>query len=82
MNYTPYYSPGDYLVICDVCGFKYKRSQTRKRWDNMIVCDKDYEERHPQDLIRIRAERQNVKDARPEGEDRFISVGDVTVDDL
>ena len=41
----------EYNVLCDVCGFKKKASQVRKRWDGYIVCDKDYEIRHPLDFF-------------------------------
>lgn len=48
---------GDFNAVCAVCGFKYKGSELRKRWDGVYVCDKDYEPRHPQDLIRLPKER-------------------------
>ena len=47
-----YFKEGDWNAFCDVCGFKYKASELRKRWDGMMVCSRDYEERHPQDFIR------------------------------
>lgn len=62
----PAYLRGNHWKICDVCGFKYRASQTRKRWDNLIVCEADFETRHPQDLVRGRLDRQNVPDPRPE----------------
>lgn len=73
---------GDSKSCCDVCGFNFKHSQLRKRWDGAMVCAKDWEPRHPQDSIRIRGERNNVKDARPEPAYRFLAVGEITVDDL
>lgn len=76
------YRPGDHYVICDECGFKYRASETRKRWDGMRVCQKDYEGRHPQDGVRGRRDRQAVKGARPESPDVFLEPNDVTADDL
>lgn len=76
------YRPGDHYVICDVCGFKVRSSETRMRWDNLRVCLKDWETRHPQDLVRGRRDRQRVTNPRPEAVDTFISPGDVTADDL
>lgn len=73
---------GDSNAICDVCGFKYKQSQLRKRWDGAMTCDADWESRHPQDMIKARPERNNVKDARPEPTHRFLAVGEITKDDL
>ncbi len=75
------YRPGDHYVICDECGFKVRASDTRKRWDGLRVCSKDFENRHPQDFVRGRHDRQIVRDARPEAPDTFISVA-VTANDL
>lgn len=63
------YVAGDFWRICDVCGFKTRSSKTAKRWDGLIVCFADFEERHPQDFVRGRADRQNVPDPRPEPAD-------------
>lgn len=73
---------GDSNGICDCCGFKFKHSQLRKRWDGAMVCRADWEPQHPQDSIKIRGERNNVKDARPEPEYRFLAVGEITAADL
>lgn len=58
------YVAGDYYLLCDICGFKIRRSEALKAWDGSMRCQQDYEERHPLDLIEPRAERQNVLDAR------------------
>lgn len=73
--------PGDYNVICDECGFKFKKSQTRMRWDNMLVCEKDWEPRQSQDFVRGVPDKQTVPIARPEAEDVFITTP-VTAEDL
>lgn len=73
---------GDSNAICDECGFKFKQSQLKKRWDGAMVCSADFELRHPQDTIKARPERNNVKNARPEPEYRFLAVGEITADDL
>lgn len=70
----PSFIAGQYNAICDVCGLEYKSGQLRKRWDGLIVCDYDFEQRHPQDLIRVRSETPSVPWSRPEGEDTFIQV--------
>ena len=59
------YIPGDFWRICDVCGFKMRASASRRRWDNLMVCAEDYEERHPQDFVRGRKDHQIVPDPRP-----------------
>lgn len=73
---------GDSNCVCDVCGFKYKRSQLKKRWDGAIVCAEDFETRHPQDLIKPRPERQNVKDSRPEPEPYYVGTNENTASNL
>lgn len=76
------YVPGDYYLLCEVCGFKKRRSECAKRWDGAIVCaDTCYEERHPLDQIRPRADRQNVVDAR-DAEPIFVSDNEVQPSDL
>lgn len=68
---------GEWNAICDVCGFKFKSSELRKRWDGYMVCEDDYEQRHPQDLIRVPKERQAIPWARPVPEDVFVVVAPV-----
>jgi hypothetical protein len=68
------YRPGDNYVICDVCGFRCRASETRKRWDGLRVCDADYETRHPQDFVRGRHDRQRAVITRPEPPDVFITI--------
>lgn len=64
---------GDHLAICDECGFKFYRSELRRRWDNALVCRKDWEQRHPQDFVRARVDKIRVSDPRGEGADQFIA---------
>ena len=68
-----YYKHGDRNAICDMCGFAYKLSQLRKRWDGLLVCHKDWELQHPQSLIRIRPERPRRVEGRPEPGDLFMA---------
>ena len=72
---------GDYNVICDVCGFKLKRSQTRKRWDGLLVCDADWEPQHPQDFVKALPRRRRRLDLRPEGADKFVDGGPIEWED-
>lgn len=80
---NPGFQPGNPWLICDVCGFAYRQSEMKLRWDNAVVCQKDYEARHPQDFVRAVHEDQQIKGlSRPEPEDRFIEPGDVKPEDL
>lgn len=63
---------GDWNAICDECGFKFKASKLRRRWDNMMVCPADYEQRHPQDFVRGKSDRQKTAWNRSEATDVFV----------
>lgn len=78
----PAYIAGDNWVVCDECGFKTRSSQTKMRWDNLRVCLKDWEPRHPQDFVRAKRDQQRVPNARPEQPDVFLEVNQVTEDNL
>jgi len=65
------FKAGQYLQICDVCGFKFHSDETRKRWDGLIVCFDDYEVDHPQKYIRVSPDGGPVPDPRPEPADLF-----------
>jgi hypothetical protein len=73
MGSSDYYKHGDRNAICDMCGFKYKLSSLRKRWDGLLVCSKDFEPQHPQSLIQINSERPRWVECRPETTDVFIT---------
>ena len=69
-----YLDLGNWNAICDSCGRKYKASMLRKRWDGLMVCEQDYETRHPSDFLRVQRERIAVPWARPVPTDTFIPV--------
>lgn len=72
-----YYKKGDWNAICDCCLFKFKASELRRQWNGLMVCQDCFEERHPQELIKIRKERSKLPFTRPEGEDEFKELGPV-----
>ena len=69
---TDGYRPGSFKRDCEVCGFTYYAEDTFKRWDGLIVCEADFETRHPQDFVRGRVDHQSVPDARPPPPERFV----------
>uniref|UniRef100_A0A6M3IM08 Uncharacterized protein n=1 Tax=viral metagenome TaxID=1070528 RepID=A0A6M3IM08_9ZZZZ len=73
MSHKPKYIPGDYWMSCEICGFDYRASQMRKRWDGLWVCAKDFERRHPQDRIKTTRDRQRVPVASPDGKTDLYS---------
>jgi hypothetical protein len=76
------YKSGDHLAICDVCGKRGYRSQMKMTWNNLLSHSECFDPRHPQETIQVRKDRISVTDPRPEGQDVFLSPGDVTRDDL
>lgn len=54
------FKSGEWNVICMVCNRKIKSGDALKRWDGLIVCADDYENRHPMDFLRTRQERISV----------------------
>jgi predicted class III extradiol MEMO1 family dioxygenase len=60
------YQPGDWNVHCDVCSRKIKASESKKRWDGLIVCSDDFEHRHPQDFVRAKQDKISVAFVRKE----------------
>lgn len=69
------YTPGDWHVICDVCGKKTPASEIKRRWDGMLVCKNDYEHRHPQDFLKAKTDKISVPFSRPRpAVDSFVVV--------
>jgi hypothetical protein len=64
---------GDNYAISDRDGFKYKRSEMRKQWDNIIVGKEEYELRNAQDFVKAIPDQITVYDTRSEGVDTFIT---------
>jgi len=73
MGQADYLDLGDWNFICDVCGFKFKASEGRRRWDGVYVCRQDFEYRHPQEKRRPIRDDMSVEWTRPEDTvDKFL----------
>ena len=57
-----------------VCGFQYGSHEIKRRWDGALVCEYDWETRHPQDLIKVRAERSAPYPTSPEPAEVFTDI--------
>ncbi len=66
MGSRDFFKLGDFNVICDSCGFKFKGSELRKRWDGAMVCKQDWEPRPLQEFIKGIKEDQATPFSRPE----------------
>lgn len=64
-----YYKHGDWNAVCDSCGFEFKASELRERWDGFMVCKEDWEPRHESDFFRVRPDDSSVPWSRPEPTD-------------
>jgi len=71
---TTWWKSGEINAICDVCGFKFKMSELRQRWDGLLTCLDDWETRHPQEKIHPIPDQQKLPWTRPEGTDVFVDV--------
>ena len=60
VSLSPGYRPGSHWATCDRDGFQYRAEDLKETWDGLWVNDQDYETRHPQDFLRVRAERISV----------------------
>lgn len=69
-----WYKSGDWNAVCDVCGFRFKSSKLRKRWDGLMVCDKDFEYDHPQKYIKVEETSQAAQWTRQDDASNFITV--------
>jgi hypothetical protein len=69
-----HYKPGDWYVTCDICGKKMRASKARHRWDGFLVCDADFEHRHPQDFLRVKPDHMKVPFSRPKETPTFVDV--------
>ena len=76
------YISGQFNVICDVCGKKIKAGEAKHRWDGFMVCERDFEYRHPQDFVRARQDKISVPFTRPRPVDVFVDVSYVDTGNL
>lgn len=49
---NPGWVPGGHWVHCEVCGDVVRVYDAKERWDGKLVCEDDWEPRHPLDLYR------------------------------
>lgn len=61
----PFYKPGSFYRIDDRTGFKTRAEDMRREWDNLLVREKSFEMRQPQDFVTGVVDDQNVPFARP-----------------
>ena len=70
-----HYVPGTFYRIDDRTGFKTRSYRTRKEWNGLIVSDRVWEARQPQDFVKGVADNQTVPEARPRQPNAYIAAG-------
>lgn len=68
----PIFKMGQYNCVCDRCGLEFKSSELIKDWQGLMVDQKCYEQRHPQDLIKIKPEKAIPEWVRPRPIDSYL----------
>lgn len=71
------YKPSQWNAICDICGFEFKSEKLYTDWRGLKVCKKDYEQRHPQDLLKTPLENSSVPWTRSENTSLISPVCDI-----
>ncbi len=61
----------EYNGICDICGFKKKSYELRRRWDGFWVCKEDWEQRHILDFYRTKNDVHKLPFTRPDKQDEL-----------
>lgn len=69
---------GEWLVVCDRCGFKRMASQVVETWDGLLVCRPEikqgcFETRHPLDFQRAVKDDPSVPFSNPRSTDAYRS---------
>lgn len=60
-----HYRPGSFYRVDDRTGFPQRAERTRKQWNDLIVDERVWEPRQPQDLVKGVKDDQTVPEARP-----------------
>ena len=66
------YNSGEWNVICDCCGHKFKASEIKERWDGLRVCPADFEIRQSLDFVKSKTDKISVPWTRPRPVDIFV----------
>jgi len=57
---------GKWKVVCDRCGFRMKNTDLRLEWTDLRVCQKCWDQKHPQLDVKGREDKQAPPWVRPE----------------
>jgi uncharacterized protein YbaR (Trm112 family) len=69
--------PGNWKFACHRCGFWYPSSEVKKEWTGLLVCPSCYEPKHPQLMIKVRAETAVPDYVSKDGDPTFTTYCDI-----
>lgn len=78
--HSPRFIPGDNWVVCDRCGFDYRRSAVSREWTGLMVCKDCWDPKPIWPATPV--DHQSVENARPVQPENFLAPGDVNPEDL
>lgn len=64
--------PGNWKFSCYRCGFWFPSSEIKKEWTGSLVCGECYEPKHPQLMIKVRAETAVPDFVNKDGDPIFV----------
>lgn len=67
-----HYKPGSFYRICDRTGFATRSERTTQEWNGLMVWDRVFEARQPQDFVKGVQDNQTVPLARPRQVNSFL----------
>jgi hypothetical protein len=67
------YRPGSFYRVSDRTGFPTRAEETKKEWTGLLVEERVWEARQPQDLVRGVRDDQSVPEPRPVAPNTFVS---------
>ena len=69
-------------AICDASGFVIARDDMVRQWDGLMVANRFVDVRNPQDFVTGRRDNEALPWTRPEPDDVFLAVNEVTAASL
>lgn len=72
MGTERFYKLGSFYRIDDRTGFATRAERTSTEWNGLIVSDRVYERRHPQDFVKGVPDNQTVPFPRPRQPNTFV----------
>lgn len=82
MYKRPQVNPGNWTVVDDRTGFRLLNTQMQFEWNGLLVWDKVWEQRQPQDYLRGIPDNMSVPYSRPMQQPQFLGVNQVKASDL